>query len=283
MISLKKFENGFEYIEVQNRYAKAKIALQGAHLFHYKVKDKPALLWVSKKAYFEKGKAIRGGVPICFPWFGKHKVDTTLPQHGFARTALWKVVLQEEQDDGTTHIRLELNSNPDTYTLWEYAFTCHIDIFIAQTLKMHLSVTNTDTKPFEISTALHSYFAISNIETVYVKGLEDKVYYDALKDAYFTQKGNLFIDKEIDRVYKNPLQNITLVDEEQHINITHEGSKSLVVWNPWKEKSKEMVDMDENGYKHMLCLETSNAREDSRILAPKQTHILTVNISQAQI
>ena len=93
MITHKQFDNGYKYLEIQNDHAEAKIALQGAHLFHYKAKNKAPLLWLSEKAYFEEGKAIRGGIPICFPWFGKNKENATLPQHGFARTALWKVVL----------------------------------------------------------------------------------------------------------------------------------------------------------------------------------------------
>ena len=188
MITYKQFDNGFEYIEITNKQAEAKIALQGAHLFHYKVKDKPSLLWLSKAAYFEEEKAIRGGVPVCFPWFGKNKDNPSLPQHGFARTQLWNVVLEEEQDDSTTQIRLQLK--PDAYTLaqWDYLFDVTLDIIIGQELSIALSVTNSDTKPFEISTALHTYFSVSDIDTVSIKGLDGRVYYDALDEKNHIQK-----------------------------------------------------------------------------------------------
>jgi len=279
MIIHKEFDNGFKYIEIQNTHAKAKIALQGAHLFHYKLKDKPSLLWLSDEAYFEKEKAIRGGVPICFPWFGKNKDDASLAQHGFARTQLWDVVWEEERDDGT-HIRLQLKENESTLALWAYKFTVHMDITISKTLTMSLSVTNTDTKPFEISTALHTYFNVSDIANVCIKGLDTKVYYDALIDATYTQEGDVVIDEEVDRVYVNPSETITLVDEGLEVSLEQVGSESLVVWNPWVEKSKLMVDMSDDGYKTMICLETANAREDARVVQAGETHVLKAIISQ---
>ena len=211
MIKHRELANGFKYIEVQNAHAEAKIALQGAHLFHYKVKDEPALIWVSDEAYFEDGKSIRGGVPICFPWFGKHKNDATLAQHGFARTQLWELVLEEETDNGT-HIRLQLKANTFTLEQWAYQFHVYLDITISKTLTIALSVTNTDIKPFEISTALHTYFSVSNIANVSIKGLDTKVYYDALEDAMYTQEGDMIIAEEVDRVYIHPSDTIELVD-----------------------------------------------------------------------
>ena len=279
MIRHKELDNGFKYIEIQNAHAEAKIALQGAHLFHYKGKAEPSLLWVSDEAYFEEGKAIRGGIPICFPWFGKNKEDATLAQHGFARTQLWALVLEEETNDGS-HIRLQLKENADTLKQWPYQFNVYLDITISKTLTIALSVTNTDTKPFEISTALHTYFSVANIANVKVKGLDAKVYYDALKDATYTQKGDVVIAEEVDRVYMHPSNTIELIDDTKKITLEQVGSNSLVVWNPWVEKSKQMADMSDDGYKTMVCLETSNAREDARVVQVDETHVLKAIISQ---
>ena len=275
MITHKQFDNGFKYIEIQNKQAEAKIALQGAHLFHYKVKDKPSLLWLSKAAYFEEGKAIRGGIPLCFPWFGKNKDDPSLPQHGFARTQLWTVVLEEEIDEGTTHIRLQLKPNADTLEQWAYLFDVTLDITIGHALNIALSVTNRDSKPFEISTALHTYLTVSDIDNISIKGLENRAYYDALEGETFIQDGDIFIQEEVDRVYVDPSESITLLDGDMKINLQQEGSNSLVVWNPWIEKSKQMADMTEDGYRTMVCLETSNAREDARVLQPGESHVLS--------
>ncbi len=274
MITHKQFDNGFKYIEIKNKQAEAKIALQGAHLFHYKAKDESSLLWLSEATCFEEGKAIRGGIPVCFPWFGKNKDDPSLPQHGFARTQLWMVVLEEEIDDGTTHIQLQLKPNADTLEQWAYLFDVTLDITIGHALNIALNVTNTDTKPFEISTALHTYLSVSNIDNISIKGLENRTYYDALEGKTFIQEGDILIQNEVDRVYLNPSEMITLLDGDAKINLQQEGSNSLVVWNPWIEKSKQMADMTEDGYRSMVCLETSNAREDARVLQPNESHVL---------
>lgn len=280
MINHKQFDNGYKYIEIRNDSAEAKIALQGAHLFHYKVKDRPPLLWVSEKAYFEEGKAIRGGVPVCFPWFGKNRENTALPQHGFARTALWKVILEEEIDACQSHIRLQLKPNADTLELWPCLFDLTLDVTVGEVLSIALSVTNTDSKAFEITAALHTYFSVSDINTVRITGLDASRYYNALDDSCYEQNGDILIEGEVDRVYDHPSDPITLVDGESRVQLKQEGSHSLVIWNPWSEKSAQMADMTLEGYRSMVCLETANAREDTRVLKPDQTHILKAFISQ---
>lgn len=280
MISLKAFDNGFTYLEIQNEYAEAKIALQGAHLFHYKSKDKPPLLWLSKSAYFEYGKAIRGGIPICFPWFGKNQDDSSLPQHGFGRTQMWKVVLEKELDDRSTHIRLQLTPNTFTLSQWNYMFIAIIDIHVGKELSVALEVMNTDTKPFTISTALHTYFNVSDIGHVSIEGLDNSFYYNNLDGNIYTQQGDICIHEEVDRVYHHPSEHVSLNDGTKKVNIQQEGSNSMVVWNPWIEKSKQLADMCDDGYKTMVCIETSNAKEDTRILYPNEIHILKAIFSQ---
>ena len=274
----KELDNGFKYIEVKNAQAEAKIALQGAHVFHYQVKSRPALLWVSEKAFFKKGKAIRGGVPICFPWFGPNKDDATLPQHGFARTALWTVVLEEELNENNTHLQLQLTESKESLKLWAHTFDVRLDVVVGSTLSIALTVTNTDTKPFELSSALHSYFMVSDIEQVRIKGLESRRYYDSLEKEAFVQEGAIMINEEVDRVYFDTTEKVFLEDKHRVVAIAQEGSNSMVVWNPWIEKSKQMVDMAEESYRTMVCLETANALEDSRIIEPNETHRLKVFI-----
>jgi D-hexose-6-phosphate mutarotase len=280
MIKYKTLGNGFNYIEVSNTHAQAKIALQGAHVFEYKSKDKPALLWLSPKAYFEESKAIRGGIPICFPWFGKHKEDASLPQHGFARTALWKLVLEEELADDSTHIQLKLSHTTDTLKVWAHKFEVYLDVFVGKTLRLELHIKNTDTKPFEVGTALHTYFNISHIDDVSIDGLAGCSYYDALTQDTQVQHKILQITSEVDRVYMIKDNNVQLNDAQQELTIDSKGSSSMVVWNPWKEKSTSIGDMPDDGYLSMVCLETSNAREDTRIVQPSQTHSIEVTYKQ---
>ena len=229
MIQHKILKNSFPYLEISNQYAHAKISLQGAHVFAYKAPDKPALLWLSPKSTMQEGKAIRGGIPICFPWFGRHKADSTLPQHGFARISLWKVVDEEERTNGTTYIRLQLTQTAQTRKLWAYDFEVNLDVIVGETLTLSMHITNTDTKPFEVSTALHTYLNISDIENVEVVGLDDTEYYDALTNSTHRQQGNLSIHTEIDRVYQHKQASITLLDSDREISITSEGSASLIV------------------------------------------------------
>lgn len=280
MTKQKELDNGFKYLEVNNAHAQAKIALQGAHIFHYKAHDKPQLLWLSEKAYFEKGKAIRGGVPICFPWFGPHRYDETLPQHGFARNQTWKLMLSQELADGSTHIQLLLTPNEATRALWEYNFVLIFNINIGEELSMELTTINCDNEAFEITQALHSYFDVSNIHNVTIEGLDQSIYYNSLERGLEKQHGELKIEEEVDRVYFDANAKITLQDKKQSIELDQKGSNSLVVWNPWEEKAKAMLDMQDDGYQTMVCLETANALKDFVLLAPDESHTLSLTVRQ---
>lgn len=282
-IKQKTLKNNFSYIDIQNKYATAKIALQGAHVFAYQVVDKPVLLWLSDAAYFIEGKAIRGGIPLCFPWFGKHKSDDALPQHGFARTSLWELVLEKELADASCHVQLKLCESSQSLALWDYKFELTLDVYVGEALRVVLSVHNTDRRAFEVGTALHTYFQVSHIDDVRIEGLDDTMYYDALTQSTHTQKGTLSINEETDRVYQTHNDTLSFSDAKYSTSIESKGSASVVVWNPWKEKSQAMADMTNDGYKSMLCLETSNAREDTRWVKPSEVHRLEVKYGQSEI
>jgi len=279
MIEQKTFDNGFKYLEVRNSSAEAKIALQGAHLFHYRQNGQAPLLWVSKNSFFETGKAIRGGVPICWPWFGKHKTDNTLPQHGFARNSMWEFIGATEPHADSTEVKLQLKNSAESLKLWPYRFELLLSITIARTLTIALTTTNCDRQAFEISSALHSYFSVTDIKNVAIEGLDNTPYFDALSGEFKTQQGKVIIAEEVDRIYQNVHQPLTLHDKEKTIHIKTKGSSSVVVWNPWSEKSTTMRDMTAAGYRTMLCIETTNALKDARKIEPGEKHTLTTVIS----
>lgn len=279
MITQKHTKSGFSYIEVINKNCCARVAVQGAHLFHYQQHDKKPLLWLSEKSLFENGRAIRGGIPICWPWFGKHTTDVDLPQHGFARTSMWTLVETAEADESSTELLLQLEDSPESLKLWPYQFRLQLHIVLSSDLQIDLTTKNCTSAPFTISSALHTYFAVDNIDTVSVEGLKNCCYFDALTKKKKTQKGNIRIREEIDRVYQNVPPFLKLNDHERSIQISSKGSSSAVVWNPWIEKSATMVDMSQNAYKSMLCIETTNALDDARSLGPEDKHTLTVKIS----
>lgn len=277
MIAHKKLQNGFEYIEIKNSAAEAKIALQGAHIFHYARAEEKPLLWLSEVSDFEKGKAIRGGVPVCWPWFGFAE-DKTLPQHGFARVSMWEFASGDEVDEKTTALTFRLTHDEKTLRMWRYRFTLEMHIIISDKLTMELKTTNLDDKEFMITQALHTYFAVSHISETTIKGLDKKPYLDALTYKRELQDGDVVFDKEIDRVYQEVESEIVLRDKERELRIKNSGSSSVVVWNPWIEKTLRMSAMKADAYKHMLCIESANAFDDARTIKPHESHTLKASI-----
>lgn len=272
MRELKSFENGFEYVEIKNETASAKIALQGAHIFHYERKDEEPMLWLSSESDFETDKAIRGGVPICWPSFGMN--DPSLPQHGFARVSQFKLIDIQEIDSGTTKVHLQLQDSKESRELWDHRFCLDMIITVSDKLNMELITKNMDDKEFKITQALHTYFQISNISNITVKGLSGKTYLDAVTNKGHIQNGDIVFDKETDRVYQEVDGKIVLQDIRRSINIKNEGSSSVVVWNPWIEKCKRMSAMSDEAYKEFVCIESANAFEDFKVLKPQESHTL---------
>ncbi|WP_297443275.1 D-hexose-6-phosphate mutarotase [Sulfurimonas sp.] len=276
MVTLKKFDNGFAYIEIQNLNAVAKIALQGAHIFEYKRSNGEDILWLSDKSDFEEGKAIRGGVPICWPRFGSF--DSALPPHGFARTMLFTFLGAKEIDEGRTVVSFKLQDNPQSREIWEYKFELEVNFIIGDTLEIELKTTNKDDKEFMITQALHSYFNVSEINNVKILGLEDKPYLDTLTNKEELQKGEIFFDKEVDRVYQDVKNEIVLADNLKELHLNAVGSSSAIVWNPWIDKCARMSAMDKEAYREFVCIESANAQEDFRIVCAGESHALNLTI-----
>lgn len=274
MTELKEVENGFACIEVVNDVACAEIALQGGHIFHYARCDEEPLLWLSDESEFSYGKAIRGGVPICWPSFGMQ--NPKLPQHGFARTCMFSFVSSREIDEGTTEVVLSLRDTDISRALWNNKFELILKITVSNQLSIELTTLNKDKKSFTITQALHSYFQISGISNIAIQGLDKKPYLDALTGIIHHQEGDITFDKEIDRVYQEVDENIILKDTKRTIELAHSGSSSSVIWNPWIEKGKRMSAMSDEAYKEFVCIETANAYADFKVLEPGESHTLKV-------
>jgi glucose-6-phosphate 1-epimerase len=268
-----------EYIHIQNTAASAKIALQGAHLFDFQIHGKKKLLFVSETSFFKEGKAIRGGIPICWPWFGAHETDTSLPNHGFARNSLWRHESTEDISESETKVRLTLENTPQTYALWPYEFLLTLDIYIGEQLKLVLTSKNLDTKAFSITSALHTYFEIENIYKTTIEGLAHMKFYNKCNDtSHNVQEGDIDFKDEVDRVYHEVQNDVIIHDNDQDILLKTEGSSSIVVWNPGKELTENMPDL--SGHEHMLCVESANVMSEERVLEPQMSYSLTVTISQ---
>ena len=197
---------------------------------------------------------------------------------GFARTSIWEFYSTSEIDENTIEITLKLKHSKQSLELWSYKFELELKILISDTLTLELKTTNLDNKPFTITQALHTYFNISHISQVSIKGLDKKAYLDALTMKQEKQDGDVTFNQEVDRVYQDVENEISLKDKDKTIKIKNKGSSSVVVWNPWIDKCKQMSAMSDDSYKTMVCIETANAFDDKRIIEPKEVHTLEVVI-----
>ena len=288
MIKIKKLPKGFEYIEIKNENATAKIALQGAHIFEYKRSDEENLFWLSEISDFETAKAIRGGVPICWPSFGTPRALSSgrmnpMPQHGFARTSLFEFVSSSEIDLNTTEVEMRLIHSEESLKLWNYKFELLLKVTISDKLIIELKTINRDEKEFKLTQALHSYFKLSDISNAVLKGLDNKPCFDALTDETITQNGDITFNQEFDKVFQKVDSELILNDKDKMIKIQNKGSSSVVVWNPWIDKCKRMSAMKDDAYKEFVCIESANAFEDFIVLKSCETHTLKATIHQKEV
>jgi len=269
-------------VEINNSFAQASIALQGAHILSFVPKGEKELIWMSDDATFAAAKSLRGGVPICWPWFGPHASDSSLPGHGPARTVNWQPVASTALADGNTSIRLEMQQNEQVKTMCGHALQVQLHITVGKTLKIALETKNLGDTTFTLGQALHTYFNVSDVRKVHVEGLEGCEYLDKVEGfARKKQEGAVTISQEVDRVYVNTGNQMRIVDEgmDRMIMIRNQGSASAIVWNPWLETAAKMGDLGQDGYLNMLCVETANALDDVVELAPRDTCTMATEYS----
>lgn len=275
-------EDDLVYAMVSNKYSDATICLYGAHIVSYSPTKNMEVLWMSPYSSFEQGKAIRGGIPVCFPWFGPHESDENLPQHGFARIMDWEVTKTETLESGESMICLQLCSSDKTKEFWPHDFCAEMIFKVGAKLSVTLKVNNTSADSIEYTSALHSYFSLSGIENISIEGLENTRYQNQLDGGDYKQETPLLtINKAETRHYYNTETTCVINDPifNRRINIEKLGSKNSTVWNPWAETCAEMGDMPNDAYETFVCLETVNKIDDAIKLAPGASHETTAIIS----
>jgi glucose-6-phosphate 1-epimerase len=262
--------------------ADAELYLQGAHLTKWTPRGQRPVLFLSPKSLFTPGKAIRGGVPIIFPWFGDRSDGKPGPAHGFARITEWAMEAAKLRSDGNVEIALTLAPNETTRALGYAAFHLRYRVTIGSQLEMELEARNDAKEPLKIEEALHAYFAIADIHQASVSGLEGTTYIDKTDGFKRKKLANepVRIAKETDEVHLNTQANCVIHDPvwRRRIVIEKTGSDSTVLWNPWIEKTKGMSDMAPDGWQHMICVETANAADNAVHLSPGASHKLTATI-----
>ena len=273
---------GLAVAEVSNVHATAVIALQGAHVMAWAPRRQQPVIWLSRAAKFVPGKSIRGGVPICWPWFGAHATEAKFPGHGFARTALWEVLKTEALRDGATRLTFRIVQDDATKAQWPHASEALVIVTAGQSLDIELITRNTGKGPFTIGDAFHTYFEVSDIRRCTIHGLGNCPYLDKVDGGKQKQQtGPVTIEGEVDRIYLDSTADVLIDDPGFHrrIRVSKRGSRSSVVWNPGVEKAAKMGDFGPNGHLHMVCVESTNAADDVVQIPAGGEHRLWVRYS----
>ena len=261
-VGFAELEEDLVFITVSNKYADADICLYGAHVTSFKPRNSMEILWMSPDSSFEEGTPIRGGIPVCFPWFGPHKTDPEKPQHGFARLMYWDLLETATLPSGETMVRLQLCSSEETKTYWEYDFSAEMKIIIGTTLNVTLKVSNTSDVPFEYTCALHSYFSLSAIENLSIEGLEGTSYFNQFTGENDVQKEYfLHIQEPLTRHYLGTETPVVIEDSafNRRIKVDKSGSKVTTVWNPGEETCAKIGDLPDDAWETFVCVEATNA------------------------
>ncbi|NMH58618.1 D-hexose-6-phosphate mutarotase [Alteromonas ponticola] len=269
--------SGITFLNIDNAVATAQISLYGGHILSFIPKsDNVERLWLSPHAYMNGEKPIRGGIPVCWPWFsddhGREKGE--LPAHGFLRSQVWQLKSSEDTDRGTVIVLTPAFTRADGF---EYDCQVTLEIVVGSALTVNLTTTNTGIVPFIYNTALHTYFEIPDINHVELKGLKGS-YKDKTENFAVKQTPEPYrLNQETDRIHSDAAEQLMLFNRnEKHTQINSAGHDSIVVWNPW-QSAASISDMDAFGFKQMICVET--AVTSGRKVEPGEAHTLTQIIS----
>lgn len=257
---------GFPLIAITNAQATATISPYGGQVLKFQPAGATAdVLFLSDRAYYQAGKAIKGGIPICWPWFGPDPEGKGRASHGFVRDRAWQVIATQALSDGRTQATLGLTDTEATRAIWPQAFNLQIIVTVGTQLHIELVTKNTGNTAFSITQALHTYFTVGDIQQTNVTGLSGSEYLDKVDGGQQkAQVGAVTIAQEVDRVYLNVPSALTINDANlnRKIQIDATGSKTAIVWNPWSEICAKMADLDDQAYQGFICVETANAANE---------------------
>jgi len=272
-------QNELPMLEVTTPWSTAEIYMLGAHVTSFRKRDEAPLLFLSQCSRYEEGHAIRGGVPVIFPWFGPRE---GLPMHGFARIKTWELRELSHSPEGSVTARFRLPDSPEASTSLPH--TVDYVVTVKDTLTLQLSVTNNSTDDLlTFENCLHTYFQVGDVTAISISGLKGTKFFD--KVAKFAEKSEtddcIRISSETDRIYLDTTGPIEIHDPVlgRRIRVEKEGSASTVVWNPWITKAQQMPDFANDEYTRMVCVESGNVAANEIKLPPGETAGLTVRIS----
>jgi glucose-6-phosphate 1-epimerase len=273
---------GLPRARVSGARGEAEVYLQGAHLTRWQPRGAAPVLFLSERAVYAPGKAIRGGVPLVFPWFGPHATDRQAPMHGFARSRPWRLVTSGLGSQGAVVVELALEDDEATRAVWPFAFSARYRVSVGDTLEMALEVVNGSPTPFTFEAALHTYLAVGDIRAVGITGLEQAAYIDKVDGMARKRHGAepLRLTGETDRVFLGTTARCVVDDRalNRRLIVDKTGSASTVVWNPWSTKAAGIADLEPDDWRRMVCVETANAADDAVTLAAGARHVMTATL-----
>jgi len=267
-------------LQINNRHCEASVALQGAHLLTFKRKQGSELLWLSPNAIFAPGKAIRGGIPVCLPWFGVNQSDPSLPKHGFVRNQSWQLSDIDEAVPDSTRLVFTYQPSTDDLTLFDAAFQAELEMILGDTIELTLTLHNCADHAATFSWALHSYHPVSDLTEVRVQGLDNHTYLDNLQSLQACQqKGDICFHGEVDRVYES-VPTTQQISGNPTLQIEGENCDTAIVWNPGADNARRMDDVGELIHQQFICVERGSAFANSWQLSANERKTARLQISE---
>ena len=282
---------GLEFLKLTGSFGSAEFCTQGAHLMHFTPTGGTPMLFVSSKTLLSPGKAIRGGIPVIFPWFGPRAGHPEAPMHGLVRTRPWQVTEvtvpqkpgAESPGSAPAVVRFECQSDADTLALWPHEFRLELVFELGTSLHITWRVHNTGSAPFNFEQALHPYFPVKDVHSATVSGLQSATYIDKTDQMTIKTQTEPVVrfSRETDRLFLDTADTLTLDDpaSNQRLLIQKTGSNSSVVWNPWIAKAAALADLGDEEWREFVCVEQVNAAKNSVQLPPEKTHTMTAAFS----
>jgi glucose-6-phosphate 1-epimerase len=274
--------HGLECVRVRTAEATGLVYLQGAHVAEWTPAGQRPVLWLSKKSFYQAGKALRGGVPLCFPWFGPHAEHKDYPAHGFARVTSFRYSGARANESGSPELEFTLEDDAASYRFFPHAFSARLRVTFGSALALTFTVSNPGSEPFSFEEALHSYFHVSDVRAVSVVGLQGATYHDKVRAMaeFVEEPAELRLSGETDRIY-DTAASTQIVDAraQRVLNIEKANSRATVIWNPWSARAAQMADFGAEEWPEMLCVESANVGGSRITLAPGESHTLQLAVS----
>jgi len=275
---------GLAKVRITGPSAIGEIYLNGAQVMSWHPAGAEEVIFVSERSHWEDGRAIRGGIPVCFPWFRGKADDSKAPAHGVVRTRAWALESVKLENDASVTVVCVTESDETTRRWWPHDFRLTHRINVGRALRMELTASNIGSNAFRFEEALHTYFLVGDVERVEVRGLNGLAYLDNVDgNRKKLQSGELTLSGPIDNAYLNATGPVEIRDSlrGRKLLTQKENSATTIVWNPWRDGAARLADLGDDEWHPMACVEGANILDAAISLAPGESHTLRVTLSLA--